>query len=177
MGITPDTKNWTWVLVRACPECGFDTTSVSGKEVPRLLRQNAPVWLGLLRDGTAIRTRPRDDRWSTLEYACHVRDVFRIFDLRLALMLGENEPTFPDWDQDAAADADDYGSQDPVVVAMELQEAALKLANRIDGVGAVSWSRVGTRSDGARFTIETLTRYLIHDPVHHLYDVGAAVRG
>jgi hypothetical protein len=22
--ITPDTKDWTWVLERACPECGFD---------------------------------------------------------------------------------------------------------------------------------------------------------
>lgn len=24
MPITPDTKNWTWVTERACPECGFD---------------------------------------------------------------------------------------------------------------------------------------------------------
>ena len=22
--ITPDTKDWTWVLERTCPECGFD---------------------------------------------------------------------------------------------------------------------------------------------------------
>ena len=24
MAIIPDTKNWTWVLERPCPECGFD---------------------------------------------------------------------------------------------------------------------------------------------------------
>jgi len=24
MPIMPDTKDWTWVLRRACPECGFD---------------------------------------------------------------------------------------------------------------------------------------------------------
>jgi hypothetical protein len=25
MTIVPDTKDWTWVLRRPCPECGFDT--------------------------------------------------------------------------------------------------------------------------------------------------------
>ena len=25
MAITPDTKDWTWVLQRPCPECGFNT--------------------------------------------------------------------------------------------------------------------------------------------------------
>jgi hypothetical protein len=29
------------------------------------------------------------------------------------------------------------------------------------------------RSDGSRFTVESLARYSIHDPVHHLADVGA----
>jgi hypothetical protein len=33
------------------------------------------------------------------------------------------------------------------------------------------WQRTGRRSDGASFTVETFARYLIHDPVHHLYDV------
>jgi hypothetical protein len=32
--------------------------------------------------------------WSTLEYACHVRDVFRLYDRRLALMLDEDDATF-----------------------------------------------------------------------------------
>jgi hypothetical protein len=31
---------------------------------------------------------------------------------------------------------------------------------------------MGTRSDGARFNVETLGRYLLHDVVHHLVDVG-----
>jgi hypothetical protein len=31
--------------------------------------------------------------------------------------------------------------------------------------------RMGNRSDGAHFTMETFSPYLIHDPVHHLLDV------
>jgi hypothetical protein len=34
-----------------------------------------------------------------------------------------------------------------------------------------AWGRTGTRSDGARSTVESFARYFIHDPVHHLYDV------
>ena len=27
--ITPDTKDWTWVLDRPCPECGYDASTVA----------------------------------------------------------------------------------------------------------------------------------------------------
>ena len=27
-------------------------------------------------------------------------------------------------------------------------------------------------SDGARFTVESFGRYLLHDPIHHLQDVA-----
>lgn len=172
MAITPDTKDWTWVLERACPECGFDSTVVAGREVPRRMRENAEVWVALLRDDPGVRARPGGDRWSTLEYACHVRDVFRLFDRRLALMISEDNPTFPNWDQDATAVADRYGEQDPGVVSSELAEAAHTLAEAIESLGADAWARSGTRSDGASFTVESFTRYLIHDPIHHLYDVN-----
>ena len=26
--IVPDDKDWTWVLERVCPECGFDARSI-----------------------------------------------------------------------------------------------------------------------------------------------------
>ena len=41
--------------------------------------------------------------WSTLEYGCHIRDVHRIFNDRVRLMLDEDEPLFPNWDQDETA--------------------------------------------------------------------------
>jgi hypothetical protein len=75
--ITPDTKDWTWVLDRVCPECGFDVRSFPREEVASLIRDNAARWEGLLADSN-VRQRPSDDRWSGLEYACHVRDVFRL---------------------------------------------------------------------------------------------------
>jgi hypothetical protein len=45
------------------------------------------------------------------------------------------------------------------------------LAGRFAAVSGDQWRRPGRRSDGAVFTVETFGRYLVHDPVHHLYDV------
>ena len=39
MTIQPDTKDWTWVLDKRCPECGFDASAVSFLEIPRLVRE------------------------------------------------------------------------------------------------------------------------------------------
>jgi hypothetical protein len=172
VSIVPDSKDWTWVLERACPECGFDSRAVTGRDVPALLRVNARAWSALLaRDG--VRTRPNPGTWSTLEYACHVRDVFRVYLYRLGLMRTEDDPSYPNWDQDETAVHGRYGEQDPAVVRTELAAAAEELAAAFDAVPADEWQRTGNRSDGARFTIETFARYFIHDPVHHLHDVTA----
>ena len=174
MTLVPDTKDWTWVLQKACPECGFDTQTVTRQGLPGMLRQNAVAWGQVLAgEGGAARLRPSPDRWSNLEYACHVRDVFRKFDERLQLMLSEEDPTFPNWDQNETAVADRYNDQSPQVVASQVTSAADTLAHGFSELAESQWGRRGSRSDGAKFTVETLGRYLMHDPVHHLYDVGA----
>ena len=173
MPIEPDTKDWTWVLDRACPECGFDARTVVLDQMGAMVRENAAEWRQVMARGRdELTTRPSDDRWSALEYACHVRDVFRLFDQRLHLMLDEDDPTFANWDQDATAVADQYGEQDPMVVGRELLSAGNQMAASLEAVRADQHGRTATRSDGARFTVETFARYLVHDPVHHLWDVS-----
>jgi hypothetical protein len=170
MPIVPETKSWTWVLERTCPECGFDASSVAFADVPRLTRENIARWPEVLRRDDA-RERPNDHTWSPLEYAAHVRDVFRVFRGRLARMLDEDDPTFENWDQDAAALAERYAEQDPSNVANELVEAGEAVAADFAAVPADALGRTGRRSDGAVFTVTTLAQYFIHDPVHHLWDV------
>ncbi|MFE6054642.1 DinB family protein [Kitasatospora sp. NPDC056446] len=171
-GIVPDTKDWTWVLERPCPDCGLDTPGVGRGDVAGMIRANADGWLAVLAgDEEALRGRPGPGVWSDLEYACHVRDVFRLFHVRLNLMLDRDDPLFPNWDQDETAVSGRYREQRPQVVAGELAEAAEALAAAFEGVSGERWQRTGNRSDGARFTVESFSRYLIHDPVHHLFDV------
>lgn len=168
--IEPDTKDWTWVLTRPCADCGFDAAAVDHRDVGALIRRDAEIWPQRLSRPDAT-TRPQPSVWSTLEYGCHIRDVHRIFDQRLRLMLNEDEPRFPNWDQDQTALEDDYAAQDPAVVAGELIEAAHTVADTYAGVPVDAWSRRGLRSNGSEFTVASIALYHLHDIVHHAYDV------
>ena len=170
MTIVPDDKNWTWVLEQTCPECGFAGADVAATAVAGLIREQAEIWPALL-DNDDVAKRPRSDKWSPLEYGCHVRDVFRLYEYRLRLMLDQDDPLFPNWDQDATAIEQRYDESDPHTVAGELAAAALQLADSFDGVTTETWQRPGRRSDGVSFTIDSFARYLIHDPIHHVHDV------
>jgi hypothetical protein len=169
--MTPDTKDWTWVLRARCPECGLEASTVAGTEVPDLVRGYARRWAEVLtRPDVAV--SPAPEVWSPLEYACHVRDVCRVMQLRAELMLAEANPTFANWDQDATALADGYGEQDPVDVTTELTAAAAAIAAVFASVTGDQWQRPGMRSNGSAFTVETLAQYFVHDIVHHLHDVA-----
>jgi hypothetical protein len=172
MSIEPDTKDWTWVLERRCPECGFEASSVEPASLPSRLRDSARPWAAALADPDCA-VRPAENIWSPLEYACHVRDVHRVFDERLARMVAEEDPTFANWDQDATAVESRYDQQDPSAVVAELAAAAEAVADRYAAVPDDGWGRTAQRSDGARFTVTTLGRYHLHDAVHHLYDIGS----
>jgi DinB superfamily len=173
MTITPDTKSWTWVLERACPECGFDSTEYGFRDVPVLLRENVAAWQAVL-ERDDVRVRPNESTWSSLEYSAHVRDVFRIFRARLTAMLDQENPDFHNWDQDATAVAERYNEQDPQTVWEQLRTSGNALADAFDNAPDADLARTGRRSDGSIFTVETLARYFIHDPVHHLWDVSHA---
>lgn len=172
MTITPDEKDWTWVLEQRCPECGFDAAEVAVTDLPRLLRETTRSW-GEVFDRADLSVRPEPTVWSALEYGCHVRDVHRVMAERARLMLAEDDPGFANWDQDRTAIEERYAEQEPAEVLIGLIEAAADAAGLYASVDGADWDRSGRRSNGARFTVGSLGRYHLHDVVHHLVDVGA----
>ncbi len=173
MSLVPDDKDWTWVLERQCAECGFDAGSAAAADVAQMTRDASAQWVELLTTRVDVTTRPRPDVWSPLEYGCHVRDVYRVYAGRLRRMLNEDGSHYENWDQDTTALEDRYGEQDPVAVAAELRDEGTTIANLFESIDGEQWQRTGFRSDGAAFTIDSISRYFIHDIVHHLHDVGA----
>jgi hypothetical protein len=166
-----DDKDWTWVLREPCPECGFDAAALQRADIPGQVRAGAAVFRAALARPDAAR-RPQPQVWSPLEYACHVRDVCRVFAERLRLMLTEDDPLFANWDQDETALAERYWTQDPAVVSAELAEAAERIADGFAGVHGEQWERPSRRSNGSVFTVDTFGRYFVHDVVHHVHDIG-----
>jgi hypothetical protein len=168
-----DAKDWTWVLDRPCPECGFDAGSIATADFGRLTRENVAALLDRLNAPDAAE-RPAPQVWSPLEYACHVRDVCRVFGARLGIMRGSTDPLFANWDQDETAVADRYWEQHADTVRAELAEEAERFAVDLDTIAESELNRPGRRSNGSVFTVDSLARYFLHDLVHHVHDVRAS---
>lgn len=174
MSITPDNKDWTWVLERTCPQCGFTAGDVELSEIGGVAWQTLEHWTEVLsRPHVANRTNP--EAWSDLEYSAHVRDVFAVMLGRLRLMLEQDAPTFENWDQDAAAISGDYAAQDPATVQAQLASNLEEFASAYDSVRAEDTGRTGVRSNGAHFTVLTLGQYALHDVVHHVWDTAGSL--
>ncbi len=172
----PDTKDWTWVLERPCPQCSFDASSIEPGDVAAAMRANAAGFRAALKRGDIVGQRPpvapgSPPVWSALEYGAHVRDVYALAAERLSKMIKKKSPTFTDWDQDGAAVDGRYRQADPDKVAYGLALQAGKVADMLDRVRGGDWERTGSRSDGATFTIASFAAYILHDVTHHLWDV------
>jgi hypothetical protein len=166
----PDDKDWTWSTERPCPECGYDPGAVADEGLGEAIRATSTRWSHVL-DGDDLGSRPQPQVWSPLEYACHVRDVHRVFAERVRMMLDQDDPQFANWDQDASAVSERYWEQDPAAVAVELAAGAQAAAAQYDAVPPGDWHRSGRRSNGSVFTISSIGRYHLHDVMHHLHDV------
>lgn len=171
----PDTADWTWVLDRPCPECGFVAGDVSPQDVPALVRDAGARFAAAL-DRPGVRERPAPDVWSPLEYACHVRDVCKVMRSRIELILtgdGSAPVLFADWDQDATAVTAKYWRSDPKAVAASISSAAGAAAKAFSRPRTDQWEWPALRSNGSVFTAATLGQYFVHDLHHHLWDIRA----
>ena len=59
MSIEPDTKDWTWVLERTCPDCGLTAGDLALSDLPDLLRRSTPLFGEALRRAAMRRVSPR----------------------------------------------------------------------------------------------------------------------
>ena len=169
----PDDKDWTWVLERPCPDCGFDASTIGPDDFAPLTRG----YVTRLRDrlnAPDAAARPEPTVWSPAEYAAHVRDVCRVFGARLGMMRGHHDPLFANWDQDETALVERYWEQ-PVTLDPDRARARERAVRRRprDAAPRTSSSRPGRRSNGSVFTVDSLARYFLHDLAHHVHDVGA----
>ena len=174
-----------WDMPRAgwtCGECGFvfddfDPHTVAESIAKTGKRLRAPLTRGLKEEDldTVLRTRPADDQWSALEYACHVRDALRINIERVPATLLPNPPEFQALARDEAAIERKYNEQDPAAVADEIDAAAAELSAAFAAVPDDGWQRFWMRGD-MKFTIDWMARNVQHEVDHHLLDIGRTLR-
>jgi len=164
-----------------CPECGFDGEAVAdvAAEIDALGRKFAAPLTRYLpgEDGPALlRTRPEPGVWSPLEYACHVRDVLRLFEERTRAMVAEPGVAFGWWDHEAAVTDDAYNDEEPADVATAIADGTSRYAETLRGLSPSDWEATGERRGGEVFTVDSLARYGLHEAKHHQLDIGRGLR-
>jgi hypothetical protein len=165
-----------------CAECGFDYDACAPSTTPETLRgfghrYKVPLVRGLPGEDldVILRMRPDPRTWSALEYACHTRDGFALYETRVGVVLMEDRPWLPRMRRDELVVERGYNAQNPAAVAEELAVAAEALAARLESVPSEGWVRVGVR-DNLEMTIDWMARNAVHEGSHHLLDIGRSLR-
>jgi hypothetical protein len=171
-----NSRDWTVVLQAPCGECGVDVGTIAAEDLAGHLSDSIDAWADLLIGPDAVPadliTRPHPTTWSVVEYASHVADVMDLFQERIFLMVTEDNPTFESWDPDEAAIH--YANRSPEHAVSLLRGASNRLGDVFESMAPHLWERTGSRADGAAFTVLSLSRYFLHDDLHHLFDVTRA---
>jgi hypothetical protein len=165
--------------VDRCDECGFVYNEIERVTMPKAVRALAvryePVLTGT--DVTVLRAHPKADVWSALEYACHVRGVFRVQRERILLALAEDQPAFAPMRREERVAEERYNEQQPAMVAEEITQAAEAFAGTLETLDDDGWLRTGVYNYPTTQvrTVEWIGRHTIHEGEHHLQDIQGLV--
>lgn len=164
-----------------CRLCGHDTSDIPGSDLPSAITEASRRWADWLRtvldhpNGLVeLLAPPEPGTWCALEYACHARDVIAVTTQHVLRMIVEEVPTLTPWDQEAAAEHENYAQQDPAYVADDIEVNAVELAEILQVLTGDAWLRRGALADKP-FTVLGAGRYVLHELLHHLMDARDGV--
>ena len=164
-----------FVIVRdgSCPECGLVASSLAEDGLGAAIIEEARLWdelLARLSQSPSLSARPALGMWSSLEYACHVRDTLTLFVARIQLAVEMENPRFEYQDQEAATIERRYNDQDPRGVAAAIYANAEQFAQVLDTLPSDAWVRGGSRLEDEFFDIALLAWFALHEVHHHRLD-------
>jgi hypothetical protein len=165
------------VTVERCVDCGFVWASVPDGAITPRVRDGVAALVALLRADVTPSRRPAPDRWSTLEYAAHLRDVlFHVRD-RVVIALVEDDPEFKPLYRDQRVDLGLYAADTVPVVAGELETAAALFTRTFDRLDAPQRDRPCRYAFPtlSQRTIRWMGQQVVHEVEHHLGDVRTQV--
>jgi hypothetical protein len=165
-----------------CTDCGLSYPDLALPEAVAEIRgipDAARAAVAAVPDG-ARRLRPSTDVWSVTEYACHLRDVYVAFTIRLRRIRTEDEPVVDPMYGDLRAVRFRYADADVDAALDDLERAVAGFCDEVADTGHDEWSRTMRRLPGEVRTASWLVRHAAHEGRHHVRDierVGRKVAG
>jgi hypothetical protein len=109
--------------------------------------------------------------WSVVEVMCHLRDYEQIYYDRLILMLEQDNPLFPNFNQETLAKERNYASQNLRDAFNTYVETRRKTLTTLNGLTADQWQRTGQHPTMGQVTVlEQALQNVAHD-VNHIEQI------
>lgn len=154
--------------------CGFDFDLIGIDEIEaRTTLGVSAIARALTGAGDTARTRPSEDRWSSLEYAAHVRDVMLTIRDRLVIGMVEDNATFKPLYRDERIDFGLYAADTIGDVVAEMRAAAAMFCRLFNAIEADVLERMvqyGHPGPVPR-SLEWMGKQVVHEVEHHLGDI------
>lgn len=157
-----------------CDGCGFvydlGGASSAGADIVRGVDELVVVLLGA---GGDVSARTQPERWSPLEYGCHLRDVLLVQRERVLDARRRDRPAFTPMGRDERVGHDGYADQAVEDVARQLVDAGMLFANVLARLGPDDWERLVVYNFPARTerSLRWVAVHTVHEVRHHLGDI------
>jgi hypothetical protein len=159
----------------ACPACNLSYVDVTASAAIELIRSYPARYRRCLQRLPDPVLRGRSPQgWSALEYACHVRDIYDVYHLRILRALTEDVPVIAAMRNQERAERGDYNRQQLLEVLDELERNIGRFAELAEHLEDDHFARTATRLRGERRTVLWMLRQAAHEGLHHLDDIIAA---
>jgi hypothetical protein len=127
-----------------------------------------------------VKRRPRPEKWSAHEHACHLAAVGPLFIERIDIMLREESPRIRPYNPNVDQEED-------ALLRMDLDEALdrfarerARLVDRLRGLSPADWERKAEHPEYSRYSVGILCRHAaLHDMLHayRIEEIALAPRG
>jgi hypothetical protein len=157
-----------------CEDCGFCWELVAVDEIgPRVRAATTGIAQAIRNQSTRSLVRPSDERWSALEYAAHVRDVYLTIRDRLVIGLVEDNPGFKPMHRDERVSLGLYEADTVEDVSGELVASANMLLRLFGAIDQQQLQRVVQYGfpDPIERTLLWMAQQAVHEAEHHLADI------
>ena len=114
-----------------------------------------------------LRYRPAEGAWSLKEVCGHLRDFAEIDHRRLYMMMTQENPLLPGYDQETLAREHNHQESDISTIVAELRSWRLKTVELLTELVDANWARQGRHEEFGRMSIrQFVERWVRHDAVH-----------
>jgi hypothetical protein len=165
--------------VYTCDECGFEHDLDEASAAAGVIDEAVGELVSILAGGEQVARRREPERWSPLEYTCHLRDAFLVQRERVLLARRVECPSVVPMGVDERVAHDGYAEQQPADVTRQLVDAAALFTNVLARLGDEDWSRtlIYNSPSPTERSLGWVAVHTAHEAHHHLLDVRRQLTG